>query len=156
MSRRDASPHVNGKCVAQLLVVERFRHALARGVCGQRGLAHEACVRRAMVMRVEKRHEADIDIVERADLAEVIEHVCTESAPKALHFAAGLGIVGFGVQKAHAESRARETESLAAISRAVIEVQGVGFSMAAHRADEDVEHVFFALGGVGFERDDEA
>ena len=50
----------------------------------------------------------------------------------------------------------REPQHVAAVRRAVVEVERVGRAVAAQRAEEEVEHVVLALGVVRLERDDVA
>ena len=53
-----------------------------------------------------------------------------------------------------AEAGARGGERVAAVGAAVVEEERVRFSVAAQGADEEAEHVDFALGVVGLEGDD--
>ncbi len=54
------------------------------------------------------------------------------------------------------EPRARGGQRIAAVGRAVVEVERVRLAVAAQGADEEAEHVDLALGVVGLERDDVA
>lgn len=105
-------------------------------------------------MLVEECVKADVDVVERAERAEVIEAAFAQRAPKALHFAARLRVVGSGVQERDAEPLAEQAQDVAAIGRAIVEIERVGPREAPQRVREELEHVGFALGGDRANGDD--
>ena len=58
------------------------------------------------------------------------------------------------MEQRDAEPAARGAQRVAAVGRAVVQVEGVWFSVDAYRAHEQSEHVVLALGGVGLEGDE--
>jgi hypothetical protein len=110
----------------------------------------------AVVVRIEPRVNADLDVVERGESIAEVEHLSAHGEPKALHLSARFGIVRTRVQEGDSESAAEEAENVSAVGRAVVEVEGIGLSVSAERSDEEVEHVLLALRGDDAKRDDEA
>lgn len=111
-------------------------------------------MRSVEIEAVEERAQARIDVVEIADVAEVIEALLAEAAPEALHLALGGGVVRSRMEQRDPQSATRGAERLAPVGRAVIQVERVGLSVDAYRADEQSEHVVLTLGGMRFERDE--
>src|SRR5690606_3172138 len=122
----------------------------------ERALAHEAAVRRAVVVAVEPREQAHLHVVERAVLAEVIEALLAQRAPEALHLAARLGVVGRRVPEADLEPAAHRREGVTDVRRAVVEVERAGATEATDRLDAERDHLRLALGVRGAQRDDVA
>ena len=142
---------------------QRFaEHRLGdRGLVGAlvdlaRGLAHQRAVRGHEVGPIEPGEEADLDVVERPERAEVVEALRTHCAPEALHLAARLRVVRLGVHEPDAEPAARDPQRLADVGRAIVEVERVRRALASERADEEREHLGLALGRARAEPDDVA
>src|SRR5690606_20757737 len=100
--------------------------------------------------------EPYVEVVERAERANEVEAALTQGAPKSLHFSSGGRVVGLRVNERRPHACAGQTQRLTAVGRAVVEVQGVGRPVFAHRAHHQPEHVDFALGVMGSEREDVA
>ena len=151
----DSARRADGKRVAQRFVGDRLaRRAFSVDVGG--AASDQAAVRRAVVVLVEEREQADLHIVQGAAGADVIQAAASQGAPEALHLSAGLWIVGLGVDDGDAQPRARDLQRLAAIGGAVVEVQRLRQARASQRLHEQLEHVDLALGGEGADGDDVA
>src|SRR5205814_2204101 len=146
----------HGERVAQGALLDARGHALGGLVDDGRRTPEQTGVRGVEIEALEKGAEARVDVVEGADVPEVIEALLAEAAPEALHLAVDRGVVGARMKQGDAEPAARRAEGVAAIRRAVIQVEGVGFPVSAYRADEHAEHVVLALGGVSLEGDEVA
>src|SRR5690606_9206875 len=96
-------------------------------------LAHEATVRRTVVVLVEPGEDPDVEVVQRAEVFAEDEALLAERAPEALHLAACGRVVRLCMYERGAEARAREAERLAAVRRAVVEVERVGCAESAKR-----------------------
>ena len=113
-------------------------------------------MRRLVVVRGDEGPEGRVDVGEAGDGAEVIEAARAQRAPEALHLAARPRVVGLGVHERDAEAGAAEPQQLAAVGRAVVEVEDAGCAVAAQRPDEEAEHVGLQFGVVGFDGNDAA
>ena len=65
-------------------------------------------MRGAVVVLVEERAEADLDVVQGGDRTEVVEAAAAQGQPEALHFAPGLRVVPLGMEQRDAEPLAAE------------------------------------------------
>src|SRR5690606_17835229 len=104
-----------------------------------------ATMRSAVVVLVEPSEDADVEIVKRAEVFREDEALLAERAPEPLHLSARRRVVRLGVDEGSAKTCTCEAERLAAVGRAVVEVERVGRAEAAERANQDGEHVDLAL-----------
>src|ERR1019366_6836836 len=99
--------------------------------------------------------EPDVDVVKRGERSHVVEHAFAQSAPETLHLAARLRRVRAGVDERDAAALAAYAKGVARIRRAVVEIERIGQSVAAHGPAEQTQHVDLALAVHGLQRDDE-
>src|SRR5262245_23771438 len=88
---------MNGEGLAEHRLVESVNWPRCVLVNAGRGCADQAGVGSTMVVLVNEGPEPDVEVVERRERAHEIEASLAQSAPKALHFSACRGVVGFGV-----------------------------------------------------------
>ena len=115
------------------------------GVHGGRRAAEDARVGTDLVEAGEPVAELLLHVVKGAYLTDVVERLLAERAPKALHFPAGLRVVWLRVEQPDAEPSAGRGEHGAAVGRAVVEVERVGFAVERERVGEEIDHRFLAL-----------
>src|SRR5690606_9774045 len=112
---------------------------------------HQASVRGVVIVAIQKREQLYLHVVEaRADV-DVIEAALAQGPPEALHFSAGARVVRLGVDQFDVQARTRGREDLAAVGRAVVEVQRSRPTVGTQGCDEDLEHVDLALARAGVE-----
>src|SRR5215831_404007 len=111
-----------------------------RRINGTWGAAEKAAVGSDVVVLVDEGEEPDVDVVERGDSAKEVEAALPERSPEPFHFSTGRGVARVRVQQDGAEPLAGEPERVAAVRRAVVEVEHVGRRMPAQRTDEKAQH----------------
>src|SRR5690606_25455176 len=117
--------------------------ALGPDLCG--ALPDQARMRSVVIVTIQKREQLDLHVVEaRADV-DVIEAALAQRPPKALHLSASARVVRLGVDELDAQTRARGRQDLAAVGRAVVEVQRPRSAVRAQGCNEELEHVDLAL-----------
>jgi hypothetical protein len=152
----DSTAVSHGHGLVKRLGFDSKGDASAGSIDGQRTSTEESAVGCNMIMLTEKCFEALIDVRKASDLSKMVEASLPETSPESFHFSAGLRIIGPRVKEADAEPRAGKAKRFAAVSRTIIQIEGVRFSAALQRTDEEVEHIVLALGRVRFERHDVA
>ena len=121
------------------------RLVVVLGVHSRGRSAEDAGVRTDLVEAGEPVAELLLYFVKGAYLTDVVESLLAERAPEALHFSASFGVVGLRVEQPDAEPPAGRREHGAAVGRAVVEVERVGFAMQGERVGEEIDHRFLAL-----------
>src|SRR5690606_15709617 len=87
--------------------------------------------RQAQVVLIDEGPEPDIEVVQRAERARMIEAALTQRPPEALHLSARRGVIGLGVDERGAHAGASQAERLAPVGCAIIQVQRVGGAVLA-------------------------
>ena len=98
-----------------------------------------------------KAHNLTFEVVERAEGADEVEATFPKRAPEALHLTTRGCVIGLGVDERGSHPRTGQTQCLAAISGAVVKIQGVGWTMLAQRLHHQTKHIDLALGVMGNE-----
>jgi hypothetical protein len=70
-----------------------------------------------------------LHIVQRPELAEMIDATLTRGTPEALHLPASLRVVRLCMQQLNSETLTSDREDLAAVCRPVVEIQRSRFSI---------------------------
>lgn len=115
------------------------------GVHGRGRSAEDARVGTDLVEAGEPVAELLLHFVKGAYLTDVVERLLAKRAPKALHFSACFRVIWLGVEQPDAEPAAGRGEHGAAVGRAVVQVEGVGFSVERERVGEEVDHRLLPL-----------
>ena len=113
-------------------------------------------MRSLVIVRIEKCDEPHLYVMQRRELAEEIEAAVARRSPETFHLAPRLRVVRLCVHERDPEATAGERECLAAIRRAVVQVDLVGLAMLAQSLHEHLEHVGLALGRARRDHRDEA
>lgn len=109
---------------------------------------------RLVVMLVDPRKEADVEVVEGGNAAHVIEAPLAQRAPESLHFTAGRGIVGLGVDQGSSEASGCQSETLSPIGRPVVQVEDVGRPVPSKGPYKESQQIDLALLVHGFDGQD--
>lgn len=81
---------------------------------------------RDVIALIDVGQETDLHIVQARHRPKVVEAAFAQCAPKALHLAACLGVVGLGVHERDTEPRAHCLERVARIGSTIVEVERGG------------------------------
>ena len=146
----DAAPLADGQRLANLLLRQGITRPIERITIDlRRGPAEERPVGRLVVVLIDEGPQADVEIVQGAQLADKVQASLPERPPEALHFSARGGVIGTGVKQGDSQSLAADAEHIAAVGGAVVQIQRIGSAVATQRRHHQIEHVLFLLGGVG-------
>ena len=104
-------------------------------------------------MPIEPGEQTDLHVVQRARDAEVVEALLAERAPEALHLAARLRVVRLGVHEPDTKATTRDTQRVADVGRAVVEIERLGRAVETKGLDAQSQHLGLALGGASLEWD---
>ena len=126
----------DGEGQAKGVLFDADGHALGDVVDRSGATPAQPRVRLSQIEAVEERPQARIDVIEMAHVAEMAEALLTQAPPEALHLALGGRVVGPRVEQRDTEPAARRAQRVSAIGRAVIQVEGIRFSVDAYCADE--------------------